>query len=301
MTPKISPSSYLTPAFVSRYHLAEKLTGVFVAPLVQHSGILSTPSNKPMAVFDNACGLGIVSSYLNSTLPDNIKRHWTLTCGDITELMVEYTKLRIEREGWVNAEAKVVDAQCTGLPADKYTHVLTAFAFMMIPDARAAMRGEYYYWFRCGYFGLIPEVKLTSGGVLATSTWRTSSWLVIMKEAIETTAWNVKFPTMKEFLALHNEGWDDESFVKARFEEEGFEDVEVTAVQRETSLTISEFMEVGGGMIPIVTGAFWTPEQREKYEAKAPVVIREYLEEKFGADGVIRMEPVAVLAVGRKP
>ncbi|EHA22761.1 hypothetical protein CBS63078_24 [Aspergillus niger] len=287
MTPKISPSSYLTPAFVSRYHLAEKLTGVFVAPLVQHSGILSTPSNKPMAVFDNACGLGIVSSYLNSTLPEDVKRHWTLTCGDITELMVEYTKLRIEREGWVNAEAKVVDAQCTGLPADKYTHVLTAFAFMMIPDARAAMRE----CFRI----------LQSGGVLATSTWRTSSWLVIMKEAIETTAWNVKFPTMKEFLALHNEGWDDESFVKARFEEEGFEDVEVTAVQRETSLTISEFMEVGGGMIPIVTGAFWTPEQREKYEAKAPVVIREYLEEKFGADGVIRMEPVAVLAVGRKP
>ncbi|KAI2814888.1 hypothetical protein CBS115989_8185 [Aspergillus niger] len=287
MTPKISPSSYLTPAFVSRYHLAEKLTGVFVAPLVQHSGILSTPSNKPMAVFDNACGLGIVSSYLNSTLPEDVKRHWTLTCGDITELMVEYTKLRIEREGWVNAEAKVVDAQCTGLPADKYTHVLTAFAFMMIPDARAAMRE----CFRI----------LQSGGVLATSTWRNSSWLVIMKEAIETTAWNVKFPTMKEFLALHNEGWDDESFVKARFEEEGFEDVEVTAVQRETSLTISEFMEVGGGMIPIVTGAFWTPEQREKYEAKAPVVIREYLEEKFGADGVIRMEPVAVLAVGRKP
>lgn len=122
-----------------------------------------------------------------------------------------------------------------------------------------------------------------------------------MKEAIETTPWNVKFPTMKEFLALHNEGWDDEAFVKARFEEEGFEDVKVIAVQRETSLTVSEFMEIGEGMIPIVTGAFWTPEQREMYEAKAPVVIREYLEEKFGADGVVRMDPVAVLAVGRKP
>lgn len=128
-----------------------------------------------------------------------------------------------------------------------------------------------------------------------------ASWLVIMKEAIEATSWNVKFPTMKEFLALHNEGWDDEAFVKARFEEEGFEDVEVIAVQRETSLTVSEFMEVGEGMIPIVTGAFWTPEQREMYEAKAPVVIREYLEEKFGAEGVVRMDPVAVLAVGRKP
>ncbi|GAQ34874.1 methyltransferase [Aspergillus niger] len=242
MPPKISPSSYLTPAFVSRYHLAEKLTGVFVAPLVQHSGILSIPrdnNKQPLVVFDNACGLGVVSSYLNSTLPEDVKRNWTLTCGDVTELMVEYTKLRSEREGWVNAEAKVVDAQ--------------------------------------------------------------SSWLVIMKEAIEATSWNVKFPTMKEFLALHNEGWDDEAFVKARFEEEGFEDVEVIAVQRETSLTVSEFMEVGEGMIPIVTGAFWTPEQREMYEAKAPVVIREYLEEKFGAEGVVRMDPVAVLAVGRKP
>ncbi|OJZ91759.1 hypothetical protein ASPFODRAFT_201619 [Aspergillus luchuensis CBS 106.47] len=290
MPPKISPSSYLTPAFVSRYHLAEKLTGVFVAPLVQHSGLLSSASGtnkQPLVVFDNACGLGIVSSYLNSTLPEEVKRHWTLTCGDITELMVEYTKLRSEREGWVNAEAKVVDAQCTGLPGDRYTHVVSAFAFMMIPDARAAMRE----CFRI----------LQSGGVLATSTWRTSSWLVIMKEAIETTPWNVKFPTMKEFLALHNEGWDDEAFVKARFEEEGFEDVEVIAVQRETSLTVSEFMEIGEGMIPIVTGAFWTPEQREMYEAKAPVVIREYLEGRFGAEGVVRMDPVAVLAVGRKP
>ncbi|BCR96419.1 gliotoxin thiomethyltransferase [Aspergillus luchuensis] len=286
----MSPSSYLTPAFVSRYHLAEKLTGVFVAPLVQLSGILSTASDnnkQPLVVFDNACGLGIVSSYLNSTLPEEVKRNWTLTCGDVTELMVEYTKLRSEREGWVNAEAKVVDAQCTGLPGDRYTHVVSAFAFMMIPDARAAMRE----CFRI----------LQSGGVLATSTWRTSSWLVIMKEAIEATPWNVKFPTMKEFLALHNEGWDDEAFVKARFEEEGFEDVEVIAVQRETSLIVSEFMEIGEGMIPIVTGAFWTPEQREMYEAKAPVVIREYLEERFGAEGVVRMDPVAVLAVGRKP
>ncbi|GKZ26592.1 hypothetical protein AbraIFM66951_002779 [Aspergillus brasiliensis] len=292
MTPKISASSYITPAYVSRYHLAEKITGVFVAPLVQHSGILSTPNNdpsnnKPLAVFDNACGLGIVSSHLNSTLPEDVKRHWTLTCGDVTELMVEYTKVRSEREGWVNAEAKVVDAQCTGLPADRYTHVFSAFAFMMIPDARAAMRE----CFRI----------LQSGGVLATSTWKTSSWFVIMKEAIEATSWNVKFPTTKEFLALHNEGWDDESFVKARFEEEGFEDVEVTAVQRETSSTVAEFMEVGEWMISTVTGTFWTPEQREQYGAKAPVVIREYLEEKFGADGVIRMEPVAIIAAGRKP
>ncbi|PYI08174.1 methyltransferase [Aspergillus sclerotiicarbonarius CBS 121057] len=270
---KISPSAYLTPSFVSRYHIAEKLTGVFVPPLIENSGIL-TPSHNPRVILDNACGLGIVSSYLNRTLGDEVKKHWTLTCGDVTEPMVEYTKSRIEREGWVGAEARVVDAQCTGLEGGKYTNVFTAFECFRI---------------------------LQPGGILATSTWKISSWFLLIKEAVDTMPGHLKFPSIKEFLAMHNEGWDDESFVKDRFEEEGFEDVKVTAVTRETSLTVSEFMEISQGMISIVIGAFWTPEQREQHGANALAVVREYLEEKFGADGVVRMEPVAVVAVGKKP
>ena len=128
-----------------------------------------------------------------------------------------------------------------------------------------------------------------------------ANWIVLIKEAIDTMPGGLKFPNMKEFLAMHNEGWDDESFVKDRFEEEGFQDVKVTTVARETSLTISEFMEISQSVISIVIGVFWTPEQREQHEANALVVVREYVEEKFGADGVVRMEPVAVIAVGRKP
>lgn len=37
--------------------------------------------------------------------------------------MVSITKDRIEEEGWNNAEAKVVDAQQTGLPSTHYTHI----------------------------------------------------------------------------------------------------------------------------------------------------------------------------------
>ncbi|PWY84685.1 S-adenosyl-L-methionine-dependent methyltransferase [Aspergillus sclerotioniger CBS 115572] len=284
--PKLSPTTYFTPTFVKRYYIAEKLTGVFVDPLIEQSGILN-PSPHPRVILDNACGLGIVSSHLNRTLEEEVKKQWTLTCGDVTEMMVEHTKLRIEKEGWVGAEARVVDAQCTGLEGGKYTNVFTAFAFMMLPDARAAMKE----CFRI----------LQPGGVLATSTWKISTWIVLIKEAIDTMPGGLKFPNMKEFLGMHNEGWDDESFVKERFEEEGFQDVKVTTVVRETSLTISEFMEISQGVISIVIGAFWTPEQREQHEANALVVVREYLEEKFGADGVVRMEPVAVIAAGRKP
>ncbi|OOF99694.1 hypothetical protein ASPCADRAFT_203460 [Aspergillus carbonarius ITEM 5010] len=283
---KLSPTAYFTSTFVNRYYIAEKLTGAFVPPLIEHSGILA-PSPHPCVILDNACGLGIVSSHLNRTFGDEVKKQWTLTCGDVTEMMVEHTKLRIEREGWVGAEARVVDAQRTGLEAGKYTNVFTAFAFMMLPDARAAMKE----CFRV----------LQPGGVLATSTWKSSNWIVLIKEAIDTMPGGLKFPNMKEFLAMHNEGWDDESFVKDRFEEEGFQDVKVTTVARETSLTISEFMEISQSVISIVIGVFWTPEQREQHEANALVVVREYVEEKFGADGVVRMEPVAVIAVGRKP
>ncbi|RAK99170.1 gliotoxin thiomethyltransferase [Aspergillus ibericus CBS 121593] len=285
-TPRISPSRYLTPSFVNQYHIAEKLTGVFVPPLVEHSGIL-TPSPTPLVIFDNACGLGIVSSYLNRTLGDDVKKNWSLTCGDATEMMVHYTKTRIEKEGWVGAEARVVDAQDTGLEGGKYTHVFTAFAFMMIPNARAAMKE----CFRI----------LQPGGILATSTWKISTWFVLIKEAIDGMPSDLKFPTMKEFLALHNEGWDEESFVKERFEEEGFQDVKVTAVTRETSLTIDEFMDVSQMILTIVIGAVWTPEQREQHEADVPGVVRKFLEERFGVDGVVNMEPVAVIAVGRKP
>jgi hypothetical protein len=33
----------------------------------------------------------------------------------------------MQAEGWNNAEAKIVNAQDTGLPSDHYTHVYTAF------------------------------------------------------------------------------------------------------------------------------------------------------------------------------
>jgi ubiquinone/menaquinone biosynthesis C-methylase UbiE len=76
--------------------------------------------------------------------------------------MVEYTKQRMQAEGWNNAEAKIVNAQDTGLPSDHYTHVYTAFAFNMFPDYKAALKE----CFRV----------LQAGGTLSTSTWKTGTF-----------------------------------------------------------------------------------------------------------------------------
>ena len=78
-----------------------------------------------------ACGIGAVSSVLNHTLQDEAKKTWKLTCGDLSEGMLETTKRRLQDEGWVNAETKIVNALDTGLPDGHYTHVFVAFGMLI--------------------------------------------------------------------------------------------------------------------------------------------------------------------------
>lgn len=117
-------------SFVAHYKTGEKITGKFAKTLIDQSGIVadskSNPS-RPLVVFDNACGTGIVSSILHHELGDDVLNKWGLTCGDISEGMLNYTRRRMEEEKWQNAETKIVDAQKTGLPSAHYTHIFTAF------------------------------------------------------------------------------------------------------------------------------------------------------------------------------
>lgn len=116
--------------FVANYKTGEKVTGQFAQALINQSGLIvesKASPDKPLVVLDNACGSGIVSSILHQQLHDSVKNNWKLTCGDISEGMLEYTRRRMERENWQNTEVKTVDAQDTQLPSAHYTHVFTAF------------------------------------------------------------------------------------------------------------------------------------------------------------------------------
>lgn len=116
--------------FVKNYQTGEKVTGQFVQALIDQSGLIldsKTNQDHHLVVLDNACGTGIVSRLLHQQLDDKTTKNWKLTCGDISEGMLEYTRLRAETEQWSNTETKIVDAQATQLPDAHYTHVFTAF------------------------------------------------------------------------------------------------------------------------------------------------------------------------------
>ncbi|PLB47978.1 putative UbiE/COQ5 family methyltransferase [Aspergillus steynii IBT 23096] len=273
--------------FAARYKIAEQVTGPFAQALVDMSGV-AEPTQKPLAIFDNACGTGIISSVLRQKVDTDYQKSWKLTCGDFSEAMVEFTKLAIEAEGWANAEAKIVNAQDTGLPSGEFTHVFAGFAFTTFPDPKAAVKE----CFRV----------LQPGGIVSSSTWQSTNWIEIAKTVVERMPpGDLRFPSVKEFLAIFNEGWDSESYVRSQFEQEGFEDVNTTTVDKYLSVTIPEFMELIRPILGAGMGKFWTQAQREEHEKDVIPAIRRYLEETYGADGLVPLEPVAVLATARKP
>lgn len=114
------------PTFVSNYQISERLTGTFAMPLVEQSGILSS-KERPLIILDNACGTGVLSDKLHKSLDGEAKSSMQLTCSDISEVMLEIIKRRINEEGWKNTETKIVDAQKTDLPSSHYSHVFAAF------------------------------------------------------------------------------------------------------------------------------------------------------------------------------
>jgi ubiquinone/menaquinone biosynthesis C-methylase UbiE len=122
--------------FVNNYKTGERVTGQFAQSLIDQSGLVTDADANPeksLVVFDNACGTGVVSSLLHQQLNEKVKRNMQLTCGDISEGMLAYTRSRLQREGWQNTEVKIVDAQETGLPSAHYTHAVTAFGKALAP------------------------------------------------------------------------------------------------------------------------------------------------------------------------
>ncbi|KAF7162433.1 hypothetical protein CNMCM5623_007724 [Aspergillus felis] len=273
-------------SFADQYTYGAKISELYAETLVDKSGIAKS-HQRPLIILDNACGTGSISSTLQRTLDKRNKRSLKLTCGDLSEGMIEYTKQRMQDEGWNNAEAKIVNAQDTGLPSDHYTHVYTAFAFNMFPDYKAALKE----CFRV----------LQPGGTLATSTWQNANWCTIMKPAIATMPGNLPYPTMEEINTMLNKGWDSESEVRAEFEQAGFADVNVTTVAKQCLLPVQEFAGACKILLPYVLSKFWTQEQRVQYEADVPKHLMRYLEKEYGKDGLAPMKGVAIIATGRKP
>ncbi len=145
--------------------MGEAITGRFARLLLLQALHDVDAMKKPLVVLDNACGTGVVSDHLWELLDDSTKEGMQLVCGDFSEAMVKHVKHKIEERRWKGAEAKIVDAmvcvlsifihereersryvndrrQKTGLPDDHFTHVVTSFGIMLMPDPDAVLDGN---------------------------------------------------------------------------------------------------------------------------------------------------------------
>lgn len=89
------------------------------APLAQKMlsqiGLLPPKTTtEPYRLLEQGCGMGVVAPLLHETLPREVQERSSVVCGDFSGPLVEAVKGRIEREGWVNCEARVVDATVSG-------------------------------------------------------------------------------------------------------------------------------------------------------------------------------------------
>jgi ubiquinone/menaquinone biosynthesis C-methylase UbiE len=122
-------------AYANSFKRGEMITRPFAEILVDQSKVIAESKanpDQPLVILDNACGTGIISSILNDKVDDIVKGKWKLTSGDISSAMIEYTKLRMQQEGWKNTETRILDAQKPDLPSAQFTHIFTAFGELVL-------------------------------------------------------------------------------------------------------------------------------------------------------------------------
>ncbi|KAL4949264.1 putative UbiE/COQ5 family methyltransferase [Aspergillus filifer] len=271
--------------FASRYKTATMISDLHAEALVEQSGIAKS-ALRPLVVFDNACGTGAVTSTLYGTLDKEMINTWKLTCGDMSQSMLGYLQTRIVEEGWVNAEARIIDSQDTGLESGAFTHIFSGFAFNLFPDPQAALK-------EC-------LRMLQPKGTLAISLWKYCGWFTITRNAIHThLSPTLPYPG-EEILNLVDSGWSTESGVRSYLETSGFSDIQTTIDKKQCRMTPDDLVDACTMIVPAIVKKFWTSEQRKMYEGKVVGAVREYIGGLIEEDGMGVLEAEAVIAVARK-
>lgn len=90
-------------------YISQTKMGLLANPILEQAGI-TKETKEPIALLDNCCGSGVLRQEVDKTLSKDVLEKSTFVCADNSAGMIDVVKSRIQNEGWINTEMKVVDA-----------------------------------------------------------------------------------------------------------------------------------------------------------------------------------------------
>ena len=94
-------------------HISRTKMAILTSPILEQAGI-TKETKEPVVLLDNCCGSGVVRQEVEKTLSKDVLEKSSFVCADLSAGMVDVVKSRIENEGWLNTETRVVDAGVSG-------------------------------------------------------------------------------------------------------------------------------------------------------------------------------------------
>ncbi|KAK7988679.1 POZ domain-containing protein [Apiospora arundinis] len=251
--------------------------------LLLQAGLLPLDGAKeePFALFDNACGTGLITSLLQKNMSPAVLRESRIVCADLNANLVDIVKWRAETDGWKGTvETAVLDAQDTGLPANSFSHVVISLAMHIIPNPEAALREAHRL--------LRPK------GTLAFSVWAADNagWIPDMRSAFAALPFAAPMPDRVP-MAVHGLGqWVDPAGIRAELASfpPGLDHVRIETVEHATRVDSAEyFVEAFDMMRKWLVQSYWPEESRRAATTLGDAVLNKimikHLQEKYDGQG----------------
>ncbi|KAI7782822.1 Aklanonic acid methyltransferase DnrC [Diaporthe eres] len=268
------------------------------APLAQKALAqvgLGAGTTEPYRLLEQGCGMGVVAPMLHETVPMEVQEKSSVLCGDFSAPLVEVVKGRIAKEGWVNCEAQVVDAQNSGLPSESFTHVVGNIVYHTIPNSLAALK---------------DSIRLIQpGGAFAVTTWHSQNgaWVCDVREAFDSLPSRLLPPDYNFHMPMQltDDGhWDNVDWLRGALTDQGLVDVQVDVLATLTPIKSPQhFMKTNAMMIEyagkLTLGLDLKTDGDKVEETKE--LVEKHLVEKYGKDGEWTLTWVSIIASGRKP
>ncbi|KAK2948221.1 ion-transporting P-type ATPase [Blattamonas nauphoetae] len=200
-----------------------------MVPIINHFLSIIPPLDSSSTIHDNACGTGLVTQTIIANMElvksqDDSPSKLTFQCTDLSPDMIDKLSTKIQKFGWTNVTATVMDASQLTFDDETFTHTFTNFGIFFLPDPIPGIR----HIFR----------TLKHGGISITTTWERVGYLPAMRKADQLTR-----PDLPSIADTLGDKWTQESYVRSVFEEGGFSGSQgiVTFDRCETTLQATSY------------------------------------------------------------